>query len=201
MLSVISLIAQLLQITYRVQDVAAQIDRFQMAEVLNEYFSSVFTTEDISSLPVLFTKFEGNKSEHLGQLFVTPEMIAKKIKKMKDNKSPAVNGIPPKLLKEIVEQISTPLAKLFNLSLEEGIVPSEWKEANITLLFKKVSGNKPENYRPVSLTSIVCKLLETLISDHMVEFFVKQKLINISEHISEHRFLKARSCLINLLFF
>ena len=65
-----------------------------------------------------FTKFEGNKSEHLGQLLVTPEMIAKKIKKMKDNKSPGVDGIPLKLLKEIVEQISTPLAKVFKLSLE-----------------------------------------------------------------------------------
>ena len=48
-------------------------------------------------------------------------MIAKKIKKMKDNKSPGVDGIPPKLLKEIIQQISTPLAKVFNLSLEEGI--------------------------------------------------------------------------------
>ena len=143
-------------------------DGFQMAEVLNEYFSSVFTTEDTSSLPVPLTKFEGNKSEILGQLFATPEMIAKKIKKMKDNKSHGVDGIPPKLLKEIVEQISTPLAKLFNLSLEEGIVPSEWKEANITPLFKKGSRNKPENYRPVSLISVVCKLLETLIRDHMV---------------------------------
>ena len=55
-------------------------DGFQMAEVLNEYFSSVFTTEDISSLPVPFTKFEGSKSEHLGQLFVTPEIIAKKLR-------------------------------------------------------------------------------------------------------------------------
>ena len=96
-----------------------------MAKVLNEDFSSVFTTKDINSLPVPFTKFEGNKSEHLGQLFVTPEMIAKKIKKMKDNKSPGIDGIPQNLFKEIVEQISTPLAKVFNLSLEEGIVPSE----------------------------------------------------------------------------
>ena len=70
-------------------------DGFQMAEVLNEYFSSVFTTEVISSLTVPFTKFEGNKSEHLRQLFVTPEMIATKIKKMKDNKSPGVDRIPP----------------------------------------------------------------------------------------------------------
>ena len=73
-------------------------DGFQMAEVLNEYFSSVFTTEDISSLQVPFTKFEGNKSEQLGQLFVTSEMIAKKIKKMKDNKLPGFYRIPAKLL-------------------------------------------------------------------------------------------------------
>ena len=99
---------------------------------------------------------------------------------MKDNKSPGVYGIPPKLLKEIVEQISTPFTKLFNLSLEEEIVPSDWKEANITPLFKKGSRKKPENYRPVSLTSVVCKLLETLIRDHMVEFLVKHKLINTS---------------------
>ena len=112
---------------------------------------------------------------------------------IKDNKSPGVDVIPPKLLKEFFEQISTPLAKLFNLSLEEVIVPSEWNEANITPLFKKGSRNKPENYRPVSLTSVVCKLLETLIRDHMVEFLVKHKLINTSQH----GFLKARSCVTN----
>ena len=63
-------------------------------------------------------------------------------------------------------------------------------------IFKKGSRNKPENYRPVSLTSVVCKLLETLIRDHMVEFLVKHKLINTSQH----RFLKARSRLTNLMF-
>ena len=52
---------------------------WESTTVIDEYFSSVFTTEDISSLPVPFTKFEGNKTEHLGQLFVTPERIAKKI--------------------------------------------------------------------------------------------------------------------------
>ena len=77
--------------------------------------------------------------------------------------SPGVDGIPPKLLLEIVEQISIPLATVFNLSLEEGIVPLEWKEANIIPLFKKGSRNKSENYRPVSLTSVICKLLERLM--------------------------------------
>ena len=82
--------------------------------------------------------------------------------------------IPPKLHKEIVEQISAPLAQLFNLSLEEGINPSERKEANIMPLFKKGSRNKSDNYRPVSLTYVVCKLLKILIRDQVVEFFVKQ---------------------------
>ena len=68
-------------------------------------------------------------------------------------------GYHKKLLKYIIKQISTPLAKVFTLSLEESIVPSEWKEANITPLFKKGSKNKPENDIPLSLTSVVCKLL------------------------------------------
>ena len=86
-----------------------------MAENLNEYFSSVFTREDISILPVLETKFKGREFDYLGQLIVTPTMVAMKIRDMKDNKSPGVDGIPPKLLLEIVEQITIPLATVFNL--------------------------------------------------------------------------------------
>ena len=65
-------------------------------------------------------------------------MVDKKIKAMNANKSPGVDGIPPKLLMETVEQISTPLARVFNLSLKEGVVPFEWKEANIIPLSKRV---------------------------------------------------------------
>ena len=170
---------------------------FLMAEDLNGYFSSVFTKEDISSLPVADAKFQEAKSDYLGPLVVTPELVAKKIKAMKDNKSPGVDGIPPKLLMETVEQISIPLARVFNLSLKEGVVPFEWKEANIIPLFKKGSRNKLENYGPVSLTSVICKLLERLIKDHMVDYLVKHKLLNSSQH----GFLKARSCLTNMLCF
>ena len=68
----------------------------------------VFTREDISTLPVLETKFEGRESDYLGQRIVTTIMVAMKIRDMKDNKSPGVDGIPPKLLLEIVEQINLP---------------------------------------------------------------------------------------------
>ena len=168
-----------------------------MAEELNMHFSPVFTREDTSSLHVPETKFNGSEEERLGQLIVTPEVVASKINNMKENKSPGVDGLSPKILKETVEQISKPLAHVFNMSLQEGIVPLEWKEANIIPLFKKGSRNKSVNYRPVSLTSVICKLLETIIRDHMIDFLVKHKLINPSQH----GFLKARSCLTNLLWF
>ena len=139
---------------------------FLMAEELNMHISSVFTREDTSSIPVPETKFKGSEGERLGQLVVTPEVVVSKINNMKENKSPGVDGISPKILKETVEPISTPLAHVFNMSLQDGIVPFEWKEANIIALFKKGSRNKSVNYRPVSLTSVVCKLLETIIRDH-----------------------------------
>ena len=68
-------------------------EEFFMAENLNEYLSSVFTGEYISALPVPDTKFK---------LIGTPKMVVKKIRDMKDNKSPGVDGIPPKLQLEII---------------------------------------------------------------------------------------------------
>ena len=70
----------------------------------------MFTGEDISILPVVETKFEGRESDYLGQLIVTPNMVAINIRDIQDNNSPGVDGIPPKSLLEIVEQISIPLA-------------------------------------------------------------------------------------------
>ena len=94
-----------------------------MAEELNMHFSSVFTREDTSSLPVPETKFNGSEGERLGQLVLTPDVVASKINSMKENKSPGVDGISPKILKETVEQISSPLVHVFSMSLQEGSVP------------------------------------------------------------------------------
>ena len=71
-------------------------------------------------------------------------------KKLKDNKSSGIDGITPKLLKEIAKEISVPLAILFNLSLREGTVPHEWNDANVVPILKKGNRRKAENYRPVS---------------------------------------------------
>ena len=82
-------------------------------------------------------KVQWIRGGRLGQLVVTPEVVAIIINNTKENKLPGVDGISPKILKETVKQISTPLAHVFNMSLQEGIVPLEWKEANIIPLLKK----------------------------------------------------------------
>ena len=96
-----------------------------MAEDLNCYFISVFTREVISSLQVPDAKFQEATSYYLGPLIITPEMVAKKIKAMRDSKSLGVDGIPAKLIIGTVVQISIPLARVFNLPLKEGVVPFE----------------------------------------------------------------------------
>ena len=73
-------------------------------------------------------------------------------------RSPGADWISPRLLKEILDDISVPLKITFNLSIQYGIVPREWKNANIIPIFKKGSRRKFENYRPVSLTYVICKL-------------------------------------------
>ena len=77
------------------------------------------------------------------------------------------------------------------------MIPYEWKEANMIQLIKKSSINKSEKYISVNLTLVISKLLEILMKDYMVDFLVRHKLLNPSQH----GFLKARSCLTNMLCF
>ena len=89
------------------------------------------------------------------------------------------------------------LTDIFNSSLESGQVPEDWRVANVTPLFKKGSREELGNYRPVSLTSVVGKVLKTLIKDQMRNHLNKYKLIKGSQH----GFTKGSSCLTNLLEF
>ena len=80
---------------------------------------------------------------------------------------------------------------IFELSYNSGKVPSEWKCANVTPIFKKGSKASPNNYRPVSLTSVVCKVMESIIKDKIVDHLCMNNLI----FKSQHGFMKKRSCL------
>ncbi len=86
---------------------------------------------------------------------------------------------------------------IFNMSLESGTVLTAWKTATVTPIFKKGTKGDPGNYRPVSLTSVPCKILESIIKDKIMDHLLENNLIRDSQH----GFMPGRSCATNLVEF
>ena len=83
-----------------------------------------------------------------------------------------------------------------NISVERSQChPSQWKEANVTPIFKKGDKRNPGNYRPVSLTSIPCKIMEKIIRDKIFLQLEENNLLSPCQH----GFVSKRSCITNLL--
>ena len=93
---------------------------------------------------------------------------------IKTDKSPGPDGIYPRLLRETRDVIAGPLTEIFVSSLDTGQVPEDWRIANVVPLFKKGSRDNPGNYRPVSLTSVVGKLLERILRQEVCAFRTEQ---------------------------
>ena len=117
--------------------------------------------------------------------------------KLRPDKASEPDNLLPRFLLQIKEQIAYPLYLLFRKSPDEGSVPEDWKCANVSPVYKKGNRNKAENYRPISLTSQICKLFEAIIRDAVVKHLEDNQLISDSQH----GFRKGRSCLTNLLTF
>lgn len=167
-----------------------------IVEALSEQFKTVFTVEDITRIP----EIDGHRLSNVELTdigLVDKDMVLKHIGKIRPNKAEGPDEISARLLRETEKEISIPLAIIFRRSIEHIEIPTDWKRANVVPIFKKGDKGKVENYRPVSLTSLVCKLLESMIKDEVVSFLESQKLINETQH----GFRKGRSCLTNLLEF
>ena len=167
----------------------------EMAEMLNNYFASVFTVENTTGIEE--TSIAQTNAISLINCDFPEDTIIKVLDKIKVNKTPGPDRIAPRVLKEVKHQISKPLSIIFNKSLNLGKVPRDWKLANVTPIQKKGSKSLPSNYRPISLTSVVCKVMETIIRDNIVKFLEENNLIKKSQH----GFRNKRSCLTNLLDF
>jgi hypothetical protein len=107
------------------------------------------------------------------------------------------DGLGPLVLKKLIDEITPPLAKVMRLSLSEGAVPEDWRTANVAPIFKKGSKSDAGNYRPVSLTSVSCRIMEGLLKDHIVTHLERNRLIRTTQH----GFMRGRSCATNLLEF
>nr|VZI19250.1 unnamed protein product [Spirometra erinaceieuropaei] len=123
-------------------------------------------------------------------------MILTELLRLKESKSPGPDEIPAKILKELAGELSKPLSMLFHTSFETGYLPPDWKSAWITPLYKGGSRVSANNYRPVSLTSICCKIMEKIIKQQLMQFLEQNHLLSDSQH----GFRKGRSCVTNLLY-
>lgn len=101
------------------------------------------------------------------------------------------------MIKEIKDVIVTPLTIIFQKSLAESKIPENWKEAHITAIFKKGVKSCPENYRPISLTSVPGKMMEKIIRDAIVSHMTTNNLFSVHQH----GFMAGKSCVTQLLEF
>ena len=171
-------------------------DNKSMSRILNDYFQSVFTAEaGIENIPDVEPKLAADSG--MSDIEVSQPMIENKLRKLKPGKSPGVDKIASRMMKECASELSLPLSVLFNESVQSGTVPVDWRSANVTAIYKKGPRTQPSNYRPISLTSHVCKVFESVIRDQIVIHLSKFKLIGDSQH----GFVTKRSCLTNLLEF
>ena len=162
----------------------------ESAEVLASAFSSVFVREPSGPLP---NTEKGTES--ISDLEVCSDDVRKELLKLNIFKSSGPDGVHPKLLKSLANDNSfvEAITKLFRKCSETGSLPEVWKTASVVALYKKGSKSDPLNYRPVSLTCILCKVYEKLVRVHILDFLED----SISKH--QHGFVKGKSCLSNLL--
>jgi len=168
-----------------------------IADHFNQYFSSVFTSEDTSGETTFISDQLPPDHVSCTDLQFSESTVLSGLSKLRSDKSMGPDGMAPRLLIEIKDLISYPLYILFRKSLDESVVPEDWKEAIVTPIFKQGSRNRAENYRPVSLTSLVCKLFEGIVRDALTYHLESNCLVKDSQH----GFRKGRSCLTNLLQF
>ena len=136
----------------------------------NKFFTSVFTKEDLTNIPSIDSQ-EGIKK--LDTFQITEEEVQKKLNKLKPSKSPGPDGLHPRLLKELAPSLSHPLSILFQSSLNDGVLPRDWLVAHVSPIYKKGAKTEAGNYRPVSLTSVLCKVMEGCVRDQVVEHMME----------------------------
>ena len=101
---------------------------------------------------------------------VSESIVSQKLYALKDNKAPGPDSIHSYILKACAHMLCTTLTILFQQSLTSGALPSDWKKAHVIPVFKKGSRFKANNYRPISLTSTVVIILESVICTELLNF-------------------------------
>ena len=160
------------------------------ANILQDQFCSVFTKEPDGVLPHFASRT--NKSIDMKLSIVK---VRKEISALKSNKAIGPDEIHPDMLKQLIDYVTVPIFIIMSKSLNDGIVPKEWKLAHVSPIYKKGARNIAENYRPISLTSIVCRMMEKIMKNQLMDHLVNEKLLSTKQY----GFINKRSTVMQLL--
>jgi len=153
-------------------------DSNSKAKILLNQFKSVFTHESNSTLPPV----SKNIRNPISNIKIDTNGIAKLLEGINPAKAGGPDDIPNLVLQKCATAIAPGLAAIFQKSLDSGDLPKDWLDANIAPVFKKGDKHSPENYRPISLTSVTCKILEHIICRHILSHFEQHKILTNLNH-------------------
>ena len=153
-------------------------DSKSKAEILLEQFSSVFTKRTTGDMPIVTLQVD----ESLEHLKIEQKGVTKLLMNINPSKAQGPDKIPNSVLKECASELSGAVTYLFQKSLDSGALPDDWISANIAPIYKKGDRHLAENYRPVSLTCVLSKLLEHIICRAMLTHFERNKVLTNLNH-------------------
>ena len=137
------------------------------------------------------------KAPKIKDIVITSPGIEKLLKNIKPNKSSGPDNIPARFLKETAVELAPALALLFQASMNQSQMPADWRHARVSPLYKsgKNDRSKPANYRPISLTCLICKVMEHVVCSHMMGHLDEYDVLTDLQHA----FRKGRSCETQLI--
>jgi hypothetical protein len=154
--------------------------------LMNEFFYTMFT-KDNDTIPTFTDRTNG---KFAGNLVITPSLIINAIHKLNPTTSCGPDKLPAIMFKKLTHCLTIPLTKIFNISMITGTLPAIWKNSIISPIFKKGDPSNPANYRPVSITCVTCRILESIIKQHLMKFALEKSLFTKMQY----GFLPRKSC-------
>ena len=136
-----------------------------------------------------------NKNQTMPDIEISLNGILKLLFNLKPGKAAGPDKIRPLILKELRVELAHIIKVIFERSLETGKLPADWCKAHVTPIYKKGEKSLASNYRPISLTCILCKVLEHILASNIVRHLDGQGLM----YDLQHGFREKRSCETQLI--
>ena len=164
----------------------------EKAEILQRQFLSVFSPVDDST-----TKLPARINVDIENIIISEEAVRDMLKNINVNKSLGPDDIHPRILHELANILSAPITILYNRSIQGEELPDDWKLQYVSPIYKKGQRSLAENYRPISLTCVLCKILESMVRSKVLSHLLTNDVLSKRQY----GFINGRSTTLQLLHF